>query len=76
MTDIKQLADELFLDKVRLARATDPAERFFDGARLFHRVCQTMMDGIRDRSPEASDDEVRHKLFELIAIGKRLERSQ
>jgi hypothetical protein len=76
MDSVKQLTDELFLDKVRVAKATDPADRFFDGARLFHRVCRTMTDGIRDRFPEASEEEVRQKLLELIAIGKRLEKRQ
>jgi hypothetical protein len=73
MQPIAQLADELFLDKVRRARATDPAEKLLDGARLFDFVCRIMSDGIRNQFPQADDEEVQRRLIEQLAIARRLE---
>jgi hypothetical protein len=73
MQPIVQLADELFLDKVRRARATDPAEKLLDEARLFDFVCRIMSDGIRNQFPQADDEEVQRRLIEQLAIARRLE---
>ena len=73
MQPIAQLANELFLDKVRRARAADPAEKLLDGAKLFDFVCRIMSDGIRNQYPQADDEEVQRRLIERVAIARRLE---
>jgi hypothetical protein len=73
MQSIKQLADELFLDKVRRARAENPSDKFLDGARLFDFVCRIMSDGIRNQYPHAQEEEVQQRLFERVAIARRLD---
>ncbi len=73
MQPIAQLADELFLNKVRRARAADPAEKLMDGAKLFDFVCRIMSDGIRNQFPQADDEEVQHRLIERVTIARRLE---
>ena len=71
-----ELADELFRDKVRQARRTSPEERLLDGARLFDHACRVMMDGIRNRYPDASQEEVTRLLFHRMEIGRGLEEGQ
>jgi hypothetical protein len=75
MEPTKELADELFRDKVRQARATSPEQRFWEGARLFDHVCRIMTDGIRARHPDASEEEVKKILFRQIEIARKLEQS-
>ena len=72
----KELVDQLFLEKVHRARATDPAEKLLDGARLFDLTCRIAMDGIRDRNPNATEEEVRRLLFEQVDRVRRLEQIQ
>jgi hypothetical protein len=73
MQSIKQLAGELFLDKVRRARVESPEQKFLDGAQLFDFVCHVMSDGIRNQYPQACDAEIKHRLFERVALARRLE---
>ena len=75
MQHIKQLADELFLDKVRAARLMNPAEKFLDGPRLFDYACRTVEWGIRNQYPEASDDDIRRLLCERVDLMRKLERT-
>ncbi len=75
MEPTQKLADELFRDKVRQARATPPEERFWESARLFDHVCRIMTDGIRSRYPNASDEEVKRMLFRQVEIARQLEQA-
>jgi hypothetical protein len=75
MQPTKELIDELFWDKVRRARTANPVDKFFDGARLFDFVCRIMKDGIRDRFPDASEQEINRRLSEQVAIARKLENS-
>ena len=73
MQPTQELVDEIFLSKVRRARAQDPAEKFFAGARLFDMVCRTMRDGIRHRNPDFSPEQVERALFAQLDLQRRLE---
>ena len=74
MQPTKELIDELFLDKVRQARNTDPAERFLDGPRLFDYACGIVKWGIRNQFPDASEEEVHRILCERVELNRRLEK--
>jgi hypothetical protein len=75
MQPSKELADELFMDKVRAARSMNPAEKFLDGLRLFDYACRTVEWGIRNQHPEASESDVRRLLCERVDLMRKLERS-
>jgi hypothetical protein len=75
MEPTKELADELFRDKVRQARAASPEERFLAGPRLFERSCRLMAAGFRHRFPNASSDEIRGMIEEQLRRLRRLEES-
>ncbi len=76
MFPTKELADELFLDKVRAARAMDPAVRFLDGPRLFDYACRIVESGLRNQYPNASEDEIRQKVRDRVKLMRRLERTR
>ncbi|HJT78630.1 MAG TPA: hypothetical protein VJ739_15615 [Gemmataceae bacterium] len=72
----KSLADELYRERVRRARAMPPEVKLFEGARLFDRVCRLMADGIRNEHPEAGEDQVRALLVERLRLARRLEQGR
>ncbi len=69
---IKELADAIYADKVRRARAMPPSKKMGLGADLFAEVCGRMRAGIRSQFPEASASEIegilRKRLDRLSAI--------
>ena len=67
------LIDQLFLERVRKARALNPEDKLLAGARLFDRTCRIMADGIRDEYPNADERRVREILRERLALARRLE---
>lgn len=73
MQPTKELADQLFREKVEWAKQTPPAERFLDGARLFDRRCKIMLAGLRHRHPEASEAELNDMLHGQIELLRKLE---
>jgi len=73
---IKELADQLFLDRVRRAREMSPEEKLLAGARLFDRSCRIMADGIRDQYPDADEQRVQEILKERLARIRRVEQAQ
>jgi hypothetical protein len=75
MEPSKQLADELYREEIRRARAMPPEVKLFEGARLFDRVCRVMADGIRDEYPEADERQVREILIQRLRLARRLEQS-
>jgi len=76
MTPTQELIDELYCERILRARAEAPEDKFLDGARLFERVCLTMMDGIRSQFPEADEDEVHRILLQRLKIAQALEENQ
>lgn len=71
----KRLADELYREEIRRARAMAPEARLLEGARLFDRVCRLMEDGIRHEYPEADERQVREILIQRLRLARRLEQS-
>lgn len=65
---IKPLADAIYADKVRRARALTTGERIDTSIELFEGALGMMRDGIRAQHPKATDSEV-----ELL-LRKRLQR--
>lgn len=76
MGPTQELADALFMDKVRQARCMSPAEKLLAGPRLFDRTCRWMAAGIRDEFPNADEQTVQHILGERLALWRRLEASR
>jgi len=69
----QQLIDELFLDKVRAARAMSPEDKLLAGPRLFERSCRIMLDGLRDENPDADDARLQDLLRERLDRWLRME---
>ncbi len=73
MPPSQELVDELFLDKVRRARAESPVEKFLDGARLFDFASRISKDGIRYRNPGASEEKVNAIWLEQLNRARQME---
>jgi hypothetical protein len=73
MDPIKQLADEIYRDRVRRARKMTIAEKILDGPQLFDMACRISRDGIRAQHPGADDRRVEELLRQRLAIGGRME---
>ena len=73
MEPTKELIDELFGKRVRKARRMSPEEKLLGGARLFHRSCRIMADGIRSQFPDADEQRVQEILRQRLAIVRRRE---
>jgi len=68
-----ELVDDLYLDKVRQARAMSPEQRFLAGPEMFDLACEFAKAGIRMRHPDADEARVLELLRERLAIAERLE---
>jgi hypothetical protein len=73
MEPTRDLADELFHERVRRALQTPPEERLLDGPRLFDLACRIMADGIRAEHPQADEEQVQKILAERINLLRQLE---
>jgi hypothetical protein len=73
MESIKELADDIYRERVLRARQTSPDEKFFGGARLFDRACRVMVAGIRAQFPDADDEKVDEILTQRLDLVRRLE---
>jgi hypothetical protein len=69
----KELADEIFRERVLRARRMPQEEKLLDGPRLFDLACRVTMDGIRQQHPDADDQRVREILRQRLALRRRLE---
>jgi hypothetical protein len=76
MQPTKELIDELYRDKVRIARAMSPEDKLLAGARLFDRSCRIMADGIRSQFRDADECRIQQILRERLALIRRLEERQ
>jgi hypothetical protein len=73
MEPTKELIDAIYRERVLRARATPPAEKFLQGARLFDMVCRIMRDGIRNQYPEADERRIEELLVHRLELARRLE---
>jgi hypothetical protein len=72
MESIKELADELYRERVLRARATPPEEKVLAGARLFEEVCERMAAGLRDENPGADEDKIQELLRRRLDFLRQL----
>ena len=73
METTRQLADAIFLDKVRAARQMSCDEKMVAGIRLYVQVKRRMCEGIRSQFPDADEAEVLRILDERLEIAERIE---
>jgi hypothetical protein len=73
MEPTRELVDQLFLDKVHMARAMTPGDKLMLGPILFDRVCERMIAGIRHQFPEADEVRVHQMLLERLRIARQLD---
>lgn len=69
---IQELADAIYADKVRRARAMTVAERMETGIELFESGLGVMRDGIRFQFPDADESEVEMILKQRLARLKQV----
>jgi hypothetical protein len=73
MEAIKELADDIYRDRVRRARQVPMGQKILDGPQLFDMACRLMKDGIRHQFPDADERRVEDILRQRLAILRRLE---
>ena len=70
---IKPLADAIYADKVRRARAAPATQKMGWGAELFADACERMCDGIRAQFPAFGPDEVKAMLQKRLNRLRKLD---
>lgn len=70
---IKPLADAIYADKVRAARAAPATQKMGWGAELFADACVRMSDGIRAQFPDFGPDEVKAMLRKRLKRLRQLD---
>jgi hypothetical protein len=75
MESIKELAGELYRERVLRARATPPEQKVLAGARIFEEVCERMAAGLRDENPGADEDQIQELLRQRLDLLRRLRSS-
>jgi hypothetical protein len=73
MEPTPELAQSLWEEEVRRARAMTPEERLLAGPRLFDMACRIMADGIRDEFPDADENRVQEILRQRLELARKLE---
>ena len=73
MESIRELADDIYRERVLRARATPLEQKLVDGPQIFERVCRIMADGIRHQFPEADSARVDEILTQRLQLARRLE---
>ena len=68
-----ELADELYLEKVRQARAMTQEQRFRAGPELFDFACEFTKAGVRMDHPDADEARVLELLRKRLALAEKLE---
>jgi hypothetical protein len=76
MDDTKQMADQVFRQRVLRARAMSPEEKFAAGPRLFEYASEITLSGIRNQHPDADELEVRRIFSERLSLRERIEAEQ
>lgn len=71
--EIRQLAEDIFREKVLRARRTPVDQRIEQGPQLFDWAVRQTLDGIRHRYPDADENRVRAILAKRMRIKRRLD---
>ena len=74
MESIKELADDIYRERVLRARRTPIEQKILAGPELFDFACQFARAGIRDQNPGADEAQVEALLREQLALARRLGR--
>jgi hypothetical protein len=69
MTPVKELADEIYRQRVQRARVTPIQEKLAAGAEWFEYECRVTCDGIRHQNPGIDESEVQRILGARLARG-------
>ena len=76
MENIKELADQIFRERILRARRMSPSEKLSAGFELFEFACGITRAGIQHQFPAADDAEVERILKERLALRQRMEIGQ
>jgi hypothetical protein len=74
MESIKELADEIYRERVLRARRTPIEQKILVGAELFDFACEITRAGIRHQNPGVDEAKVETILRERLALARRLGR--
>jgi hypothetical protein len=74
MESIRELADDIYRERVLRARKTPIDQKLWAGAELFESACRVTCDGIRHQNPGIDEAEVQRILRGRLALARRLER--
>jgi len=72
MESIKELADEIYRERVLRARRTPIEQKILAGPELFELACEFTRAGIRHQNPGADEAQVEAMLRERLALARRL----
>ena len=73
MESIRELADDIYRERIRRARRTPMEQKIQAGGDLFEEVCQRMADGLRHENPGADEQTIQELLRRRLALLRRLE---
>jgi hypothetical protein len=73
MEPSKELADQIYRERILRARRMPPDEKLAEGPRLFEAACSIMASGIRNQFPGLDDDQVAEILKERLDRLRRIE---
>ena len=76
MESIKELADEIYRERVLRARATPPEQKLLDAFRLLEFGCRIMLDGVRNENPEANESRILEIFARRFEIIRKLEQTR
>ena len=75
MESIKELADDLYRERVLRARRTPIEQKISAGAEIFEEVCERMAAGLRYENPGADDATIQDLLRRRLDFLRRLRTS-
>jgi hypothetical protein len=73
MESIRELAEDIYRERVRRARRTSLEQKLQAGGELFEGVCERMADGLRNENPDADEETIQELLRRRLALLRRLE---
>jgi hypothetical protein len=73
MESIKELADDIYRERVLLARRTPIDQKIAASGELFDWACELMTAGLRDENPGADEATIQQLLRNRLALLRRLE---
>ena len=65
--------DESFWQQIERARLMTGEEKVRESLQLFERTSRLMLDGLRDENPNDTEEELRYKLYERLAINRKID---